>query len=614
MAATSTVSDKPAPPCVGARCMAWLLAGFAKARSALFRAKPKPSRDAEIDEAFRRDLLAKAIVPLKTAFLLGALAFVGIAAWDIGVAGERSADASVLGLTAAGLLGLRVSLRAFPAWAASFVRGEALLGACFSLAGVLAVLGTSGRAAFYPEVWLGILPIYFFTYGQLAMPIAWAAAFGVCMSFALLAVGYGAGVAAEGLGASCLFLAVTNGVGAFARREMERYARASFDEKLRAERAALEKNLFLRQSSHNLRQPLQAINSYSTVLEEAVARGDHERVRVLVSKLAASIDGLSHSFNRILDISNLESGRQTLELAPVCVNGLLESLENQFSPAAACKGLRLRVALRARPPFAIHTDENVLRQVLCNLLDNAIKYTPEGWILVRTAKTPGGLLRLDIRDTGVGIPEAHRADIFKEFFRGNKRRNDLQAKGMGIGLSYVARAVGKLEGHRLGFTSRVGQGTRFYLKMPASLTMPEAPGSARRVAPDAIRGLYVFLVDDDAEVLEALGEQLNCWECLVEKIGSLAELHQALKDNLRPPDLVITDFRMDNGETALDVIACVAADCGPKPTLVVTGQSLSAHEKNALGPHVALLRKPADDETLLYCMQAALAGENAPPL
>jgi signal transduction histidine kinase/CheY-like chemotaxis protein len=607
--AAATAPVKPASMRRGAQRLARLIAKLAGSIAGIFRAPAGDAYDAEVEKAFQREVLAKVFIPLQTALLLGALAFVGIALLDIGTAGIRPADASIRGLTVAGLLGLRRFLSAFPERSQPFLPAVALLGACLSSLGVLAILGMSGSPAVYPEIWLGALPIYFFTYGQLVMSIALAVTFSVGMMFAILLAGYSIGVPLAELGASLLFLLAANAFGAFTRRELERYARASFDEKLRAERAAREKNLFLRQSSHNLRQPLQAINSYSTVLEEAVARGDHERVRLLVGKLAASIDGLSHSFNRILDISNLESGRQTLELAPVCLNSLLESLENQFSPAAACKGLKLKVVLRARPPFALHTDENVLRQVLCNLLDNAIKYTPKGWILVRTAKAPGGLLRLDIRDTGVGIPEAHRADIFKEFFRGNKRRNDLQVKGLGIGLSYVARAVGKLHGHRLGFTSRVGAGTRFYLEIPASPANPASCVTNCRIAPEAIRGLYVFLVDDDEEVLEALGEQLSCWECLVEKIGSLAELKQALQDNLRPPDLVITDFRMENGETALDVMACIAADCGAAPTLVLTGQTLSAHEKKALGPAVALLRKPVDDETLLHRMQSALSGE-----
>jgi signal transduction histidine kinase/CheY-like chemotaxis protein len=572
----------------------------------LFRAA---SYDTEAEACFQRELIAKVFFPLRVTLLLGALSFMCFSLLDCYVLGLSWADAGGRVFTIASLLGLWGYLRLRPECAKQRLRGLAILGALVSSWGLLAILALADSPAVYADTWPSVLPIYFFTYGQLAVPAAIACLFGLGLMLFMPTVGFLIGVPVNALLPSIMFLMIANLFGVFTRRQLEGFARACFHEKRRAESVIQEKTLFLRQSGHNLRQPLQAVNSYSTVLEQALAGGDMAAAGLLVGKLTASIDSFSNAFNRIMDISNLDAGRQALELAPVALNAVLESLENQFSPLAAQKGLRLKVALRACPPFALQTDENILCQVLCNLLDNAVKYTPKGWILVRALKIRGGFLRIEVRDTGVGIPEAHRADIFKEFFRCNRRQNDMQAKGLGIGLCYVARAVSKLEGHRLSFTSRPGRGTRFCLDIPASQKKPPCcflPHHSS--APQALHGQYVFLVDNDEAVREALSQQLSCWGCLVEKISSLAELLQALQDNMRPPDLVITEFRLDNGETAFDILSCIAKDCGAKPALVITGQALSCLEKEALGTAAILLRKPVSEASLLHSMQLALFG------
>jgi CheY-like chemotaxis protein len=169
----------------------------------------------------------------------------------------------------------------------------------------------------------------------------------------------------------------------------------------------------------------------------------------------------------------------------------------------------------------------------------------------------------------------------------------------------VLKAVEHLPEHSLDVYSKPNRGSDFQLGLPVAIEPPYCqwlPGNAG----NDVAGSFVFIVDDDQEVLDALVEQLASWGCLVQRAGSKAETLAALTDNLRPPDLLISDFYLGDKETAHDIIAAIEADCGPVPTLILSAHAIPAEDKAKWPEHTLLLRKPANAAVLMEMMMKAM--------
>ncbi len=349
------------------------------------------------------------------------------------------------------------------------------------------------------------MPIYFFTYGQMFMTIAETLKFGLLAMIALPLSGHLIGVETVALIPSIMILLIVNAFGFCTRYQLEAHVRNLFRERRRAECAAENKTLFLRHLSHNLRQPLQALSCYSSVLDAAFAVESCGQSQRIADKMGSAIDELNNAFNHILDIANLETGKQIPLLKPLDINALLATLENQFAPQAAKRGLKLKVRLRSRPPYTVYSDACILNQIIGNMIDNAIKYTASGWILITAVKVENNRLKLHVYDSG--IADELRGEIFTEFFRCPGHQNNAQANGLGIGLAYVLKATECLPNHSLQVYSRLHQGSDFQLRLPVVDTPPQlisAPSQQPNFA-----GSFVFIVDGDPHVLHAMAEQLT---------------------------------------------------------------------------------------------------------
>jgi signal transduction histidine kinase len=230
-----------------------------------------------------------------------------------------------------------------------------------------------------------------------------------------------------------------------------------------AERANASRSRFVAAASHDLLQPLAAAKLF------IASAADGEGVGALDKALNAlqSVEGI---LGALLDISKLESGRMAVTVGPVEVQPMLLRLAEEFAPLAAARGLRLRLRAGAH---LVESDAGYLRRILQNLIGNAIRYTDRGGVLV-AARRRGSSLRLEVWDTGPGIPEEAQEVIFREFQRLNARAS--AAEGMGLGLAIVERACGLL-GHPLELVSRVGRGSLFRVTVP--LVAPMAPGRRR---------------------------------------------------------------------------------------------------------------------------------------
>ncbi|NJD08201.1 MAG: HAMP domain-containing histidine kinase [Methylococcaceae bacterium] len=219
-----------------------------------------------------------------------------------------------------------------------------------SVADLVVTLAADGNPRFYAEAWPALLPIYFFTYGQMVMPVAESVIFGFTAVVAMPLAGYLINTEPESLAASVIILLIVNLFGLYTRCQLEICSRDSFRERRKAELAAEDKSEFLRHVGHNLQQPLQALGCYCAALDTALGEIPVGEARGMVRKLESAVDDLHDAFRRILDLSQVENGQHTPVVTDVALNPLLTALEIQFAPQASRKGLRLNVRKRS-PPF-----------------------------------------------------------------------------------------------------------------------------------------------------------------------------------------------------------------------------------------------------------------------
>ncbi len=573
--------------------------------------KQKPNRyfsiphfDADSERLFWQERQTETLSTLKTALLLGASCFFGFIVLDVFNGGLSKSEIIGRLLMALTLTVLFVSLHRHHQ-PESQISSVAKLSAVLSVIDLSSILLIAGNPGLYAEIWIGLLPVYFFTYGQMFMTIAETLKFGLLAMIALPLSGHLIGVETVALMPSIMILLIVNAFGFCTRCQLEAHARNLFRERRKAECTSEDKTLFLRQLSHNLRQPLQALSCYSSTLDAAFMNQSCDSLQQMVGKLGSAVDELNNTFNHILNIANLETGRQTPRLTAIDINVLLMTLEAQFALQAAQKNLKLKVRLRSRPPYTVYSDACILSQIIGNLIDNAIKYTTSGWIVIAAVKIGDNRLRLHIRDSGIGIADEFRGEIFKEFFRCSERQADAQFNGLGIGLAYALKATECLPNHNLQVHSRVNQGSDFQLCLPIIdsamqpiCTPPQQPSFADS---------FVFIVDADHQVLNAMAEQLTAWGCLVQTAACKAETRAALAENFRPPDLLITDFYLDGNETALDIIDAIQADCGLVPALILSAHVIPAEDKKKCPGNTLLLRKPASGAVLMEMMAKAMS-------
>jgi PAS domain S-box-containing protein len=356
-----------------------------------------------------------------------------------------------------------------------------------------------------------------------------------------------------------------------------------------AEQASNAKSRFLAAASHDLRQPLQAAILYNNVLTRQLAGTLHAAT---ASKLESSLHALRDLLNRLLDISRLEAGALTPEIAVVSLPILFEHLRDQFLPQAQQKHLRLRL----RPgPWKVRSDPQLLEQLLRNLVTNAIRYTEKGGVLVGCRRR-GNQLRIQVWDSGIGIPANELDAVFDEFYRIAGADRGRQA-GMGLGLAIV-RGLSQLLGHPVTVRSKVGRGTVFEVRVPladAEIASATEPVSRTKRGQRAV----IVVVDDDLEVLDGLRlslEQFGHDVIASPDADSALRLAGRLE---RAPDLIISDYRLGDSITGAEVIRRLRAELRSDiPAIVVTGDSSTAALSEVRGAGFPVLHKPVDPNEL----------------
>ena len=367
-----------------------------------------------------------------------------------------------------------------------------------------------------------------------------------------------------------------------------------------ADRANQAKSRFLATASHDLRQPLQTLSLLNGTLRRTLA--DPDAVQMLTQQEQA-IEGMSRLLNALLDVSKLESGAVKPDPTDFAVAALFEELRLEFQGLAASKGLTFKVV---PCDDSVHSDRSLVEQILKNLVSNAIKYTAKGSVALRSLHEQPSLVRIEVLDTGIGIPADQLRYIFDEFYQVGVGTNSSR-EGYGLGLSIVQHIVAllnvKLDAH-----SKVGKGSRFALTLPAGHgTVRRTPRAAAEPAPRAAHApTRVLLVEDDAAVREATRVLLKSDGYHVTAVASLAEaLAHAAKDPRL--DLLVTDYHLRDGQTGMQVIAALREALRiPLRAILITGDTSAAVHGLRMDPHVRLASKPIKAEELLGMLTALL--------
>lgn len=416
-------------------------------------------------------------------------------------------------------------------------------------------------------------------------------------------------------------LAVTLGILSFGRKYNQllteslrsRFQNEAMAQQLAAQNAELEaarntaelasraKTQFFAAASHDLRQPLHAMGLFAAALADKV---HDEEVRNMVGSINASVDALEALFNELLDISKIDAGAIRPKTGTFPLNPLLQRLRIDFKAEAEAKGLELRV--RQTGALAC-SDALLLERVLRNLINNAIRYTTAGGILVGVRRHNGNW-RIEVWDSGIGIAPEQVDKVYDEFYQvGNPERD--RRKGLGLGLSIVRRLAELLE-HPLTLRSRPGRGTVFALELPAACA-PALEDRPAATAMPAINfdGRLVLVVDDDEAVREGMRTLLGGWGARVIACAGMAQSLAAVADLGRAPDIIIADHQLQEGIVGADVILAVRAHFKRQvPAIIVTGSTSQMLAEAAQALACQLLLKPVMPAKLRSLLNAALQG------
>jgi len=384
------------------------------------------------------------------------------------------------------------------------------------------------------------------------------------------------------------------------------------EKKEEAERANQDKSRFLAVASHDLRQPLHALGLYVAELQRKLSGTAQHR---LTEQIGHSVDALSMLLNTLLDISKLDAGTVVPQRRTFSVGAILKRITTDYQMLADVKNIRLVI----RPCAAyITSDQLLLERILANLVSNAIRYTGRNGCVLVACRRRGDLLRIEVRDNGVGISKADQGNIFREFFQLTQPQLDT-SKGLGLGLSIVERLV-KLLGHRIELSSAPNKGSVFALEVP----MAAQPGRSadnisgrfqpypseameKEISPLAGKGMLV--VDDDADVLSGTASTMVSWGFRVNAAASVAEVEQLIRDGVKW-DFIVTDYQLANDTNGLEVIELVRRSQNQQvPCILITGDTSQAVLKlvSVSGHH--LLHKPVKPAKLRSLIVHLLSDE-----
>ncbi len=371
-----------------------------------------------------------------------------------------------------------------------------------------------------------------------------------------------------------------------------------------AERANASKSRFVAAASHDLLQPLNAAKLFIASLAETPLDTGQ---RAITARIQSAFESVESILGALLDISRLDAGVAATEVSTFPLERLLAPLRDEFGAIARGKGLEFRViGTRAM----VTSDPSYLRRILQNLVSNALRYTRQGKVLVGV-RHAGGRLRIEVHDTGPGIPADKTREVFREFQRLGGAGD---APGMGLGLTIVERAC-ELLGHGLTLSSREGHGTCFTVTVPRGHAAPprtETPEGRPLERVGDLTDMIALVVENDAEVRLGMVSMLENWGMSPFEAQRLDDALALVAEIGLPPDVILADQHLDRGETGLAIIAGLRRRHGAVPAVLITADRSAAVCAAAASQGVFLLHKPLQPQSLraiLGWVRATRPGE-----
>jgi signal transduction histidine kinase len=351
-----------------------------------------------------------------------------------------------------------------------------------------------------------------------------------------------------------------------------------------AERANLAKSRFLAAASHDLRQPMHALNLLAASLS---ARPHCAEDRELIDTIESAAHAMSGLLDALLDMSRLDAGEMEVHVADFPAAELLDQIRDGFAAIARDKGITLRIAPSTR---WLHSDPLLLQRIVLNLVSNALRYTREGAVFV-ACRRRGDMVRIEVRDSGIGVPQEAHDLIFEEFVQLANPERD-RSRGLGLGLAIVQR-LSRLLGHRVTLRSGPGCGSLFAVDVPAGTPQLGERRRSERPAAMLLTDRIVVVVEDDAASRAGMVALITSWGCRVIAAVDAAGAIELCAAAALLPDAVLSDYRLGGNSDGIEAIGQLRQRFGADlPAALVSGDTASEVLSAARAAGLAMLNKP----------------------
>jgi two-component system CheB/CheR fusion protein len=381
----------------------------------------------------------------------------------------------------------------------------------------------------------------------------------------------------------------------------------SISAKWRAERAKFRQAQLLAAASHELRQPMHALGLMRAVLAKMLEKNGDAKALSLLAQIKETADAMSGVLGTLLNVNQLEAGVVRPEKEDFSIDGLFERLRVEFAYHAQAQGLGWRVV---PCKSFVHSDPHLLEQIIRNLLSNAIKYTSAGKLLLGCRRR-GDKLRIEVWDTGRGIPESEISSIFREFHRLDNTAGE-RRRSFGLGLAIVRRFCDLL-GHIVYVHSRPGAGSVFAVEVPLAQKTQGALSQHQllRPIPSLNRSATILLVEGDPKTREMLDRLFTAEGHRVLAAGERKEALALVPATIKP-DIVIAGYQLPDGSTGPQIATQVREALGRKvPAVILTGYISTDVTREITRQDCVQRTKPADADELLHLIQSLLTEPGA---
>ena len=352
-----------------------------------------------------------------------------------------------------------------------------------------------------------------------------------------------------------------------------------------AERANKAKSVFLASASHDLRQPLNAMQMYIAALQSKVK--DKEILRIIEDINSVSIS-TARLLNALLDVSELEVGAIKPRHEIFSVNNILISIFQSFLPLAKDKELDFRIVPSS---LYVESDPALLERILGNFMSNAIRYTDKGSVLIG-CRRKGSEVSIEVWDTGCGISDDQMSLIYEDFYQVENKERD-RGKGLGLGLALAKRLSDSLD-HKIDSKSSLGRGSCF--SVTVDLAENKADTSQDEIFMNIMNlsGINILLIEDDIDVLKATKQLLESWGCNVKTARNKDEVMNLIKeDPYKNPDIILADNRLPGDASGIDITYLIQEKLQTSiPCVIMTGDVERSHVQEIIDQGFPVLLKP----------------------